>query len=129
MTVTNRTAARAAAFAEEFGCAARPWAERADQRFDLLVNCTRVGMAPDVDDSPFPAEALRTGGVVFDTVYAPERTRLLREASERGARTISGVDMFLAQAAGQFERWHGRRPGAGVMRAAFDQADEDEAID
>jgi shikimate 5-dehydrogenase len=54
--------------------------------------------------------------VVFDTVYNPMKTRLLRQAEEAGARTIGGVEMFVRQAAAQFEAWTGVKAPADVMR-------------
>ena len=56
---------------------------------------------------------------VFDTVYHPVRTPLLRDAEARGAQTITGLDMFLRQAALQFEAWTGETAPADVFRAAL----------
>lgn len=72
---------------------------------DLLINATPVGMSPDVDRTP--VECPIPARVVFDMVYNPEDTRLLREARIQGKRTISGRTMFVAQAARQFEIWTG----------------------
>ena len=81
---------------------------------DLLINATPVGMLPDVDASPFegriPAE------VVFDMVYTPPITRLLRLAEEQGKTIISGTTMFYAQAARQFEIWTGKEAPPGVYQ-------------
>lgn len=85
--------------------------------WDLLVNCTPVGMHPLVDASPVEARAL-TGGTVYDLVYNPLETRLLREAARAGCVTIGGLDMLVAQARDQFSWWTGVRPDAEVMRAA-----------
>lgn len=79
-----------------------------DIEFDVIMNATPVGMAPKSGDSPIPQEFIRSGSVVFDVVYAPLETRLLREAKARGARTISGLSMFLAQALEQERLWLGR---------------------
>jgi len=83
---------------------------------DLVVNCTPVGMHPKTDDSPVPADLLRSGQAVFDIVYTPLETRLLREAGERGLKTVSGVDMFIYQAVLQFEQFSGSPAPEGVMR-------------
>jgi 3-dehydroquinate dehydratase/shikimate dehydrogenase len=88
--------------------------------WDLLVNCTPIGMYPNVDDTPLPAERL-TGSVVYDLVYNPPATRLLREAAARGCRTIGGLDMLVGQAHEQFTWWTGAVPPAGVMRQAADR--------
>lgn len=85
--------------------------------WDLLVNCTPVGMHPHVNETPVP-EATFGAGLVYDLVYNPQDTRLLREASAAGCQTIGGLDMLVAQAEAQFEWWTGVRPPAGVMRAA-----------
>jgi len=73
---------------------------------ELLINATPVGMSPDLEASPVSGSI--RAEVVFDMVYTPERTRLLRDAEDQGKRTISGRTMFLAQAARQFEIWTGR---------------------
>lgn len=103
----NRTQDRAEAIASEFGARARPWEQRAEHGADVVVNCTSIGMWPNVDESPLPAEGCAGRPVVFDTVYNPVETLLLREAREHGCRTVDGVEMFVRQAAAQFERWTG----------------------
>ena len=85
--------------------------------WDLLVNCTPVGMHPRAEQSPVPASTL-TGTVVYDLVYNPTVTRLLRDASTAGCQTIGGLDMLVAQADEQFHWWTGMHSPAGVMRAA-----------
>jgi 3-dehydroquinate dehydratase/shikimate dehydrogenase len=85
--------------------------------WDMLVNCTPIGMSPRVDDMPLPGDAL-TGRLVYDLVYNPPTTRLLREAARAGCETVGGLDMLVAQAHEQFRWWTGMRPAAGVMRAA-----------
>lgn len=85
--------------------------------WDLLVNCTPVGMYPDMDATPIEASAL-TGRYVYDLVYNPTTTRLLREAANAGCQTIGGLEMLVAQAHEQFEWWTGAKPPAGVMREA-----------
>jgi len=83
---------------------------------DLVINCTPVGMHPKTGDSPVPADLLRPGQAVFDIVYTPLQTRLLREAGERGLLTVSGVDMFIYQAVLQFEQFTGAEAPEDVMR-------------
>jgi shikimate 5-dehydrogenase len=105
VTVYNRDAARAQALAERIECEIRPWEDRADASGGVLVNCTSVGMWPEVDASPLPRDALRPDCTVFDTVYRPRETRLLANARAAGCRTIDGLGMFIRQAAMQFEYW------------------------
>ena len=85
--------------------------------WDLLINCTPIGMYPHADETPIPADQL-TGRYVYDLVYNPAITRLLREAEINGCQTISGLDMLVAQAREQFQWWLGGKPQAGVMREA-----------
>jgi len=84
--------------------------------WDLLVNCTPVGLYPRVDDTPVPKEQL-TGRYVYDLLYNPPATRLLRDAAAVGCRTIGGLDMLVAQAQAQFRWWTGRIPEAAPMHA------------
>jgi len=90
---------------------------RALDEADILVNATSVGMSPDTNKTPVPSNLLKSGLVVVDIVYNPIRTRLLREADEAGARTISGVDMFVWQGALAFEIWTGVKAPVELMRA------------
>jgi shikimate dehydrogenase len=83
---------------------------------DILVNATSVGMTPYDNGSPVPAGLLKSGLTVFDIVYNPVRTRLLKEAAASGARTVSGVDMLAWQGALAFEKWTGCRAPVGLMR-------------
>ena len=83
---------------------------------DILVNATSVGMTPNIDETPVPRNLLKPGLVVFDIVYNPIKTRLLREAEAAGAETISGVDMFVWQGALAFEKWTGQKAPLGLMK-------------
>jgi 3-dehydroquinate dehydratase / shikimate dehydrogenase len=88
--------------------------------WDLLVNTTPVGTYPDVDRSPVDREAL-DGRLVYDLVYNPRPTRLLRDAAAAGCRTLDGLDMLVAQAVRQFRWWTGTMPEARVLRDAAEQ--------
>lgn len=85
--------------------------------WDLLVNCTPVGMYPKVDATPLEPKLL-TGRHVYDLVYNPTVTRLMKDAAKAGCQTIGGLEMLVAQATEQFEWWLGTKPPAGVMREA-----------
>ena len=76
-----------------------------------------MGMSPNINETPVASKLLRPGLVVFDIVYNPIRTRLLREAEKAGAKTVSGVDMFVWQGALAFERWTGIKAPLELMRA------------
>ncbi|UCG15372.1 MAG: shikimate dehydrogenase [Phycisphaerales bacterium] len=116
VTLSNIIPQDAATLAEEFGCNVRAWGERDHGTGSILVNCTSVGMRPVPDETPFPADALGRYEAVFDVVYNPMRTRLLGDAARAGCRVISGVEMFVNQAAEQFRLWTGREPDKGLMR-------------
>ncbi|MHB0936578.1 MAG: shikimate dehydrogenase [Armatimonadota bacterium] len=90
--------------------------EKAMSTADIIIHCTPVGMHPKVDASLIPADLFRPGQVVFDIVYTPLQTKLLADAQSRGLTTISGVEMFVNQAALQFERFAGVDAPVAVMR-------------
>ncbi len=122
VTVYARSSRRAKTLAQDLGCSWEDWAARDRHTAEILINCTPVGMWPDVDQMPVPADALRPDLVVFDTVYRPAETLLLRTARGRGCTVVSGEAMFAAQAAAQFELWHRRAAPDGVMEAALRDA-------
>ena len=117
--VHARDRARAAQVAMIVSGDAGPWPPEPGS-WDLLVNCTPIGMHPDPDRTPVEADAL-TGRLVYDLVYNPNTTRLLREAKAAGCQTIGGLEMLVAQAHEQFQWWTDVRPPAGVMRAAAER--------
>src|SRR5262249_16717556 len=78
------------------------WTARYQSQYDLLINCTSVGMHPNVDETPYSRKSLRSHMVVFDTVYTPETTLLVKEARACGCHVITGVERFVRQAAQQF---------------------------
>jgi shikimate dehydrogenase len=90
---------------------------------DLLVNATPVGMFPEQEAEP-PVETRRlpAGLLVYDLVYNPLRTRLLREAEQRGCRVLSGAEMLVRQGALAFELWTGQPAPVEVMRRALYEA-------
>ncbi len=95
---------------------------------DILVNTTSVGMSPRRDESPVPKRLLKPGLTVFDIVYNPLKTRLLREAEASGAEVIAGLDMLAWQGALAFEMWTGVAAPLEVMREEITrllQRDED----
>ena len=85
---------------------------------DILVNATSVGMSPNDEKSPVPAELLCSNLTVFDAVYNPLPTRLLKEAKGAGANTVDGLEMLVWQGALAFEKWTGVHPPVDVMRQA-----------
>ena len=83
---------------------------------DILLNTTKVGVVPNVDETAVPSSLLRPDLAVFDAVYNPIKTRLLREAEETGAIIIEGANMLLAQGAVGFEKWTGIEAPVDLMR-------------
>jgi 3-dehydroquinate dehydratase / shikimate dehydrogenase len=86
--------------------------------WDLLVNCTPVGMFPHVNETPLPATHLTGGRYVYDLVYNPPATRLVREAAAAGCHALGGLEMLVAQAQEQFQWWTDAKAPKGVMREA-----------
>ncbi|MCL2707263.1 MAG: shikimate dehydrogenase [Dehalococcoidia bacterium] len=84
----------------------------------LLVNATSAGMAPNDTETPCPAELLEPGMAVFDVVYTPLNTRLLKEAHAKSCLTVSGLDMLIHQGAQAFKLWTGQDAPIDVMRRA-----------
>jgi 3-dehydroquinate dehydratase/shikimate dehydrogenase len=104
------------------GCKNLDWPARQNFECNVLINATSVGMHPNVDETPFEKHWLKKHLLVFDVVYNPERTVLIKSAQEFGCPTISGVDMFVAQAARQFELFTGRTTDRQLIRDTVKRA-------
>lgn len=76
-------------------------------RFDVVINATPLGSREHIDESPATAKQLSGAGCIYDLVYNPIETRLLREAQRAGCKTLGGLDMLVSQAKLQFELWTG----------------------
>jgi 3-dehydroquinate dehydratase / shikimate dehydrogenase len=129
VVIANRNENRAKELSQSLDCRWADWSSRHTVKANLLVNCTPIGMHPNVNESPFHRHYLRRQMVVFDTVYNPEQTLLIKEAREQGCRTVTGVDMFVRQAAKQFQLFTGQTPPTDMMfeqvRAAIGAARRD----
>ena len=86
----------------------------------VLIHCTPMGMSPKVHETSVPATLLHAGLTVMDIVYNPRDTRLLKDAKAAGCRVIPGLEMFLHQAAAQFELWTNQTAPTDVMRAVLE---------
>ena len=115
--VLNRTRERAEALAKAVDGKPCTHAELGARRIDALVNTTPLGMHPNVDISPLDENQIPAGSIVFDTVYNPLRTKLLKLAHEKGCKTIEGVNMFIAQGLRQFALWTGKTAPRAVLEA------------
>lgn len=97
VTIFNRTLSKAEELAEEFGAKAAQIGDFAGG-FDVVVNCTSLGMSPNVMSCPVDTAFIDGGMVVFDTVYNPLETMLLSDAKTAGAVVLDGLEMFSRQA-------------------------------
>jgi 3-dehydroquinate dehydratase/shikimate dehydrogenase len=114
--ITSRTYERSMGLASEIKCEAIRWEERHQVGPDVLVNCTPVGMHPEVNETPFEASGMNRRMLVFDTIYNPEQTLLLKTARESGCKTVSGVEMFVKQAELQFKFFTDEEAPSDLMR-------------
>lgn len=128
VVVYNRTRDKADALAAEFTgrtgkVVSAPTDKLCDSCCHVYVNTTTVGMYPNVDASPFgDAPPKLTGdSLVFDTIYNPLETKLLAHARSAGAKTIPGIEMFVRQAARQFESWTGKPAPTDLMHQVVEQ--------
>ena len=122
VSVSNRTPERTQRLAEEVGCRAIDWAARHNVVCDTVINCTSVGMHPNMDESPIHQSLLKPGLMVMDCIYTPEQTLLVKEARNRGCHILTGVDMFVRQAALQFQLFTGKEAPLEVMRKVVRKA-------
>ncbi len=107
---------------------AMPMEKLKDSCCEVFINCTPVGMYPKVEGTPFEGlkDVIASGKAkctvaVFDTIYNPIETRLLKEAEEAGCVTIPGTEMFVRQAAAQFEGWTGKGAPVDVFRRVLEK--------
>ena len=117
--VYNRTVKKAEKLAAEFNCNFAGLNDLPNVDAKLVINCTSIGMYPNIDATPFPQECLKEDMVVFDTVYNPAETLLLKQAKQAGAKTIDGLSMFINQALAQFKLFTNTDGNAKLMRKAI----------
>ena len=87
---------------------------------DILIDTTPLGMDPHIDDAPIArADDMHEDLVVFDAVYNPNETVLLKEAIKAGAKPVYGIKMLLYQGAESFEIWTGKKAPVDVMENAL----------
>jgi 3-dehydroquinate dehydratase/shikimate dehydrogenase len=120
VTLTGRDPRRVAALARACDVEMIERSKAAAAHYDVLINTTPLGMSPKINESFFsdriPAD------LVFDMVYNPLETQLLRNAKAAGRETIPGIEMFVEQAAAQFEIWTGEKAPRTIMRNAVAEA-------
>jgi 3-dehydroquinate dehydratase/shikimate dehydrogenase len=113
--IYNRTVERAKKLAHDFKCDYAGLDDLRKLKATLVINCTSIGMSPNTEYTPVDAKFLRKDMAVFDTVYNPAETLLLKQAKALGCRTISGLDMFINQAAEQFKLFTGEKANTDLM--------------
>ncbi len=121
--IAGRNPLNVGKLAKEFRCGEIALKDLGDAKADLLIQATSVGMWPQRDESPLTPVQI-CAETVFDLIYNPHDTKLLRMARAKGCQTISGIEMYLAQAARQFEYWTGlEAPLARMRRTAAEELD------
>ncbi len=123
VVITNRTEQRGLKLAQEvrkYGeCTFVPMSELEKLKFDILINATPVGMSGYMPGKlPVDGKLVKEGIVVFDTVYNPMETALIRLAKMRGCKVVYGIDMLVYQGMKSFEIWTGVTPPFDVMKKA-----------
>lgn len=103
-----------------------PQFSRVFETSDVIINATPVGMSPQTDAMPTPHPSFRKSHLVIDLVYRPLTTMFLRRATEAGAQTISGLEMFIHQGARAFEIWTGKKMNAPLVRHVIARKLEEE---
>ncbi len=114
--IYNRTVEKGKKLAAEFNCDFSPLEDLAKIDVKLVINCTSIGMHPDTNATPLPKKYIKKDMVIFDTVYNPPQTLLLKDAKQKKAETIDGLSMFVNQAAAQFKLFTKKDPDTKLMR-------------
>lgn len=129
IAISSRSFERSENLAREFSCRALPWESRFDIRAGIIINGTPIGMHPNVDGTPYPKERLADltrassdSTIIFDTVYNPEQTLLVKDARALGCEVITGVDMFVRQASYQYKLFTGQEASSPTLRKALRDA-------
>ena len=125
ITIINRTEERAIELASEISASVFPGRIKGTglsglkgllREADILINTTTLGMHPNIDTAIATSEELHSNLTVFDIVYNPLETRLLRETKATGAKTVSGILMLVYQGAEAFKLWTGIEPPVELMK-------------
>lgn len=122
LTIYNRSPEKARALAAAVGAKAGSWDAPEDiKKTDIIINATSVGMQPDETETPLDKSYITDKQVVFDAVYTPHETRLLREAKGQGAKVIHGSEMLLHQGIAQFKLYTDRDVPEDLMRQVLNK--------
>lgn len=115
ITVAGRNHVAAEELASSLSGKWIPWEERHMIQPSILVNGTPIGMFPDVDSTPYKTNNLHEDTLAFDTIYNPEQTLFIKGARAKGCNIITGLQMFVRQAAYQYRLFTGLEPPIDVM--------------
>jgi shikimate dehydrogenase len=137
VTIVNRTGAKAEAIVNFLKSSwANPdinavqWDDLSMVAWDanLIINATPVGMWPDTESSPWPDHVpFPPGAVLYDTIYRPIKTKLMRDAEAAGLRAVGGLGMLVYQGPSAFEVWTGKKAPIPVMKMICEQTLLEEA--
>lgn len=116
VTIYNRTHNKGQTLAEEFQCRYAGLDSLEELQADIVINCTSIGMTPNVDATPLSARLFKPEMTAFDTIYTPLKTRFLNEAAAAGAKCVNGAEMFIRQAMAQYHIFTGREPDETTFR-------------
>jgi shikimate dehydrogenase len=116
--IANRTEGKGRELAKDWACPHVSLKNIGRTKADILINTTPVGMHPHADEIPIRGAVLTHFPFVFDVIYNPLETGLLKAAGAAGCRTLSGLDMFVYQGSEQIRIWTGRTPPEALMREA-----------
>lgn len=105
----NRTKKKAMLLAKQFGGEVINNDQLYEKSFDIIVHTTPIGIYPNIENTIIPEKILHQNQIVFDMVYHPKMTLLLKQAKKKGATIISGLEMFVGQGLKQIELWRGER--------------------
>jgi 3-dehydroquinate dehydratase/shikimate dehydrogenase len=118
ITISNRDPKKALELSKKIGAETVLWEDRNKVDFDILINATKIGMFPEENNCPMEASFFEkdlSRLTVFDAVYSPINTKLLKMSKKQGAKIANGLDMYIGQAMAQFELWTGIKPSYEEM--------------
>ena len=122
VTICTRDYRKGDSLATALQCKSMDWPGRVNAEYDILINCTPVGMHPNLDESPMEAKWFQKHTIVFDTVYNPEQTLFIKHARAAGCETVTGVEMFARQAARQVKLFTGKEADLVMVRKVIREA-------
>lgn len=122
LTIANRSEEKGKDLASSLDSKYIKLEQLENEKTDILINTTPVGMTPNPDFCPVPEKALKQGMAVMDIIYNPRRTKLLNLASDIGCSVVDGLGMFIYQGAEQFRLWTGQEAPVELMKKKVEEA-------